>query len=81
LTSSVSIYRLWRKMDGRLPSYMLGHSLGEYSALVCANAIKFCDAIKIVFLRGQLMQTAIKNRPSEMQAINGLHYKIINQIC
>ncbi|MBZ2279941.1 acyltransferase domain-containing protein, partial [Buchnera aphidicola] len=56
LTASVSIYRLWRIMNGRFPSYMLGHSLGEYSALVCSNSIKFSDAVKIVFLRGKLMQ-------------------------
>ncbi|WP_422667268.1 ACP S-malonyltransferase [Buchnera aphidicola] len=81
LTASVAIYRYWKKKCGKMPELMSGHSLGEYSALVCANSIKFSDAVKIVFLRGLLMQKITINRPSSMYSIHGLDEKIIEKIC
>ncbi|QCI22209.1 ACP S-malonyltransferase [Buchnera aphidicola] len=81
LTASVSIYRLWKKKNGRLPSLMSGHSLGEYSALVCSGSIKFSDALKIVFLRGKLMEATTINRPGLMKAIIGIESKIVQSIC
>lgn len=81
LTASVSIYRFWQKKSGKFPSYMSGHSLGEYSALVCSNAMQFSDALKIVFLRGELMQRTTVNRPSLMQAITGIDKKIVEIAC
>ncbi|CAL4326409.1 ACP S-malonyltransferase [Buchnera aphidicola] len=81
LTSSVSIYRLWHNKNGRPPSLMSGHSLGEYSALVCSDSIKFSDALKIVFLRGILMQKITINRPSLMQAIINIDQKIVKKAC
>ncbi|QIQ41935.1 MAG: ACP S-malonyltransferase [Buchnera aphidicola (Microlophium carnosum)] len=81
LTASVSIYRLWNNKNGISPSFMLGHSLGEYSALVCANSIKFSDALKIVFLRGQLMEEATINRPTSMQAIIGINKEQVETAC
>lgn len=60
---------------------MSGHSLGEYSALVCSGAINFFDALKIVYLRSKLMQKTIKNQPSLVQAIIGLDKIIIEKIC
>ncbi len=81
LTSSVSIYRFWSNQNGRSPSLMSGHSLGEYSALVCSNAIKFSDAVKIVFLRGKLMQKITINRPALMKVIIGLDKKIVKTAC
>ncbi|MCP5079219.1 MAG: acyltransferase domain-containing protein, partial [Psychromonas sp.] len=58
LAASVAIWRVWAEQGGELPSVIAGHSLGEYSALVCAGVIEFKDAIKLVELRGQLMQQA-----------------------
>lgn len=81
LTSSIAIYQFWKEKNGRCPAFMSGHSLGEYSALVCANAIKFSDALKIVKLRSKLMQKTVINQPSLVQAIIGLDKKIIENIC
>ncbi|AYN24719.1 ACP S-malonyltransferase [Buchnera aphidicola] len=81
LTSSIAIYQFWKEKNGRCPAFMSGHSLGEYSALVCADAIKFSDALKIVKLRSKLMQRTIINKPSLVQAIIGLDKIIIENIC
>lgn len=81
LTSSVAIYRYWSKLCIKSPKYMSGHSLGEYSALVCANSIKFSDALKIVFLRGKLMQKVAQNRSSLMHAVIGTNKEIIKTAC
>jgi len=81
LTSSVALYRLWRHQNGKNPFFMSGHSLGEYSALVCADSINFSDALKIVHLRGKIMQKNVMNRPSLMQAIIGLDEKKVKKAC
>ncbi len=59
LAASVAIWRVWEEQGGIKPTVIAGHSLGEYSALVCAGVINFQDAIKLVELRGQLMQQAV----------------------
>ena len=59
LTSSVAIWRVWNEKGGATPTVMAGHSLGEYTALVCAGAIEFKDAINLVAERGRLMQQAV----------------------
>src|SRR5471030_3282544 len=59
LAASVAIWRVWRQQGGELPVLMAGHSLGEYSALVCAGVLDFVDAVKLVELRGKLMQEAV----------------------
>ncbi|WP_187308313.1 ACP S-malonyltransferase [Buchnera aphidicola] len=81
LTTSVAIYRLWRNKYGKIPSLISGHSLGEYSALVCAKSIKFSDALKLVFLRGILMEKTSINRPVLMKAIIGLDQKKVEKAC
>ena len=72
LTSSVALWRLWQQQGGETPATVAGHSLGEYSALVCAGAIDFADGAKLVQLRGQLMQAAVPAGSGAMAAILGL---------
>lgn len=72
LTSSVALWRLWEQLGGQTPSTVAGHSLGEYSALVCAGALDFADGVKLVQLRGQLMQAAVPAGSGAMAAILGL---------
>ena len=81
LAASVAIYRVWRQQGGEQPSMMAGHSLGEYSALVCAGVLDFADAIKLVELRVQLMQEAVPEGTGAMQAIIGLDDASIRKAC
>ncbi|PKG38683.1 ACP S-malonyltransferase [Psychromonas sp. Urea-02u-13] len=81
LAASVAIWRVWAEQGGELPSVIAGHSLGEYSALVCAGVIDFTDAIKLVELRGQLMQQAVPAGVGAMTAIIGLADDKIAQAC
>ncbi|MDU4126019.1 ACP S-malonyltransferase [Pantoea sp.] len=81
LAASVAIYRVWQQQGGEQPSMMAGHSLGEYSALVCAGVLDFADAIKLVELRGQLMQEAVPEGTGAMQAIIGLDDASIRKAC
>ena len=60
LTASVALWDIWRDGGGRLPALVAGHSLGEYSALVCAGALDFTAAVRLVHRRGQLMQEAVR---------------------
>lgn len=72
LTASVALWRLWCEQTDVLPSYVAGHSLGEYSALVAADSLPFAEAVKLVELRGQLMQKAVPAGQGAMAAILGL---------
>ncbi|NND67686.1 MAG: ACP S-malonyltransferase, partial [Halioglobus sp.] len=81
LTSSVALWRAWREVDGTQPGVMAGHSLGEFSALVCAGALNFTDAVQLVRQRGQFMQTAVPVGEGAMAAIIGLDDEAINSIC
>ena len=81
LAASVAIYRVWQQQGGEQPSIMAGHSLGEYSALVCAGVLDFADAIKLVELRGKLMQEAVPEGTGAMQAIIGLDDASIRKAC
>ncbi|RWR01911.1 malonyl CoA-ACP transacylase [[Pantoea] beijingensis] len=81
LAASVAIYRVWQQKGGKAPLMMAGHSLGEYSALVCAGVIDFSDAIKLVELRGKLMQEAVPEGTGAMQAIIGLDDAAIQLAC
>ncbi len=81
LASSVAISRLWEQQGGAKPSILAGHSLGEYSALVCAGALGFADAISIVHQRGKFMQSAVTEGAGKMAAIVGLENYQINEIC
>lgn len=81
LAASVAIFRVWKAKNGPMPTMMAGHSLGEYSALVCAGVIDFKDAIKLVELRGKLMQEAVPEGTGAMYAIIGLDNEAIEKAC
>lgn len=82
LAASVAIFRVWQEKYPELkPSVMAGHSLGEYSALVCAGVLNFQDAIKLVELRGNAMQEAVPAGSGAMYAIIGLDNEAIIKAC
>ena len=82
LTASVAVYRVWQqKYPALKPEVMAGHSLGEYSALVCAGVLDFQDAVKLVELRGKLMQQAVPEGTGAMYAIIGLDSDAIINAC
>ncbi|QIA62876.1 ACP S-malonyltransferase [Vibrio astriarenae] len=81
LASSVAIWRVWQELGLEQPANLAGHSLGEYSALVCAGVIDFKEAIKLVELRGQLMQEAVPAGVGAMYAIIGLADDAIAKAC
>jgi len=81
LTSSVALWRAWQAQDGAQPAVMAGHSLGEFSALVCAGALGFADAVELVRQRGAFMQAAVPVGVGAMAAIIGLDDDAINRIC
>jgi [acyl-carrier-protein] S-malonyltransferase len=81
LTASVAIWRAIEQIGAVKPTILAGHSLGEYSALVCAGVIEFADAVKLVELRGQLMQEAVPAGTGAMFAIIGLDDEAIQKAC
>lgn len=81
LTSSVAIYRHYLANGGTAPEVMAGHSLGEYSALVCAGVIELKDAVKLVEKRGEYMQEAVPAGTGAMYAIIGLADDAIKTAC
>ena len=81
LTASIAIWRVWQDMTDLKPSILAGHSLGEYSALVCAESINFQDAVRIVHKRGQFMQAAVKKGDGKMAAVIGLGDLEVNRLC
>src|SRR5210317_341413 len=81
LTSSVALWRAWLEEDGPRPAIMAGHSLGEFSALVCAESLAFADAVQLVRQRGAFMQTAVPVGEGAMAAIIGLDDDTINRVC
>lgn len=81
LSASVALWRLWLEKGGITPTMLAGHSLGEYSALVCAGALGFSDAIRLVEARGQFMQAAVPPGEGAMAAIIGLDNDAIALAC
>ncbi len=81
LTTSVAIYRVWREQNPDVDCIMAGHSLGEYSALVCAGVLSLSDAVKLVSKRGQFMQSAVPAGTGAMAAIIGLADDAIQAAC
>ncbi|MDG5498790.1 ACP S-malonyltransferase [Marinobacter sp. BGYM27] len=81
LTASVALWRQWFVADGPRPDFVAGHSLGEYSALVAAESLNFFDAVKLVRLRGELMQSAVPAGQGKMAAILGLDDNAVIEAC
>ena len=81
LAASVALWRQWFVAGGQAPDFVAGHSLGEYSALVAAESLNFFDAIKLVRLRGELMQAAVPAGEGKMAAIIGLEDDDVTAAC
>lgn len=81
LTASVAVWRAYLEKGGEKPEYLAGHSLGEYSALVCAGVLSLTDAVKLVEQRGQFMQQAVPAGTGAMAAIIGLDDDVIAKAC
>ncbi|NNH35454.1 ACP S-malonyltransferase [Acinetobacter sp. NIPH 2377] len=81
LTASIALWRVWLELGGVAPKYLAGHSLGEYSALVAAGAMSLGDAVKLVNLRGKLMQDAVPQGKGAMAAILGLDDGKVIELC
>jgi [acyl-carrier-protein] S-malonyltransferase len=81
LTAGIAMWRVWQSVSAIKPDYFAGHSLGEYTALVAAEAIDFSDAVKLVELRGQYMQQAVPAGEGAMAAILGLSDDVVRDVC
>lgn len=81
LTAGVAVYRAWRDAGGAVPDLVAGHSLGEYSALVAAEALAFADAVPLVRLRAQAMQEAVPAGQGAMAALMGLDADAVREAC
>ena len=81
LAAGIATYRAYLEAGGKIPSVVAGHSLGEYTALVAAGALNFADAVKLVRLRAELMQSAVPQGVGAMAAILGLGDEQVKNIC
>ncbi|BEV08226.1 ACP S-malonyltransferase [Methylophilus sp. DW102] len=81
LTAGIATWRVYQALGGQLPTAMAGHSLGEYTALVAANAISFADALPLVKFRAQVMQQAVPEGQGAMAAILGLDDDTVRAVC
>lgn len=81
LSASVALWRVWQQQGGAQPALLAGHSLGEFSALVCAGSLAFSDAVQLVRARGQFMQVAVPVGEGAMAAVLGLDDELVVDIC
>ncbi len=81
LAAGTAAWRAWCSVSAARPQRLAGHSLGEYTALVCAEALGFTDAIKLVALRGQLMQQAVPQGQGGMAAVIGMDDQQVIDLC
>lgn len=81
LAAGVAVYRVWAAQGGPVPAWMAGHSLGEYTALVCADALAFGDAVRLVRERARLMQETVPAGEGAMAAVLGLDDPVLVQVC
>ena len=81
LAASVAVWKVWCAQGGAIPAQMAGHSLGEYSALVCAGALPLREAAALVAERGRLMQAAVPAGTGSMAAVLGADDELIREVC
>jgi [acyl-carrier-protein] S-malonyltransferase len=81
LAAGIAVWRVWKRQGGAAPSMLAGHSLGEYTALVAADALSLGDAAKLVRRRGQLMQDAAPAGTGAMAAVIGADDAVVQQAC
>lgn len=81
MSAGVAAWRVWQKSGGAQPALVAGHSLGEYTALVCAGAIEFAGAVNLVQRRAELMQQAVPAGEGAMAAILGLDNETVLSVC
>lgn len=81
LAAGVATWRVWRAADGAEPKLLAGHSLGEYSALVCAGSLDFSTAVGLVAARGRFMQEAVPVGQGAIAAILGLDDEVVQAAC
>lgn len=81
LAAGVAVWRVWQQQGGSPPAMMAGHSFGEYTALVCAGALEFKEAVSLAEARGRFMQAAVPPGQGAMAAILGLEEAKLQDIC
>jgi [acyl-carrier-protein] S-malonyltransferase len=81
LVACVAAWDAWRECGGAAPDYMAGHSFGEYTALVCAGAIDYADAVLLAAERGRFMQEAVPAERSAVCAVLGLEEDVLGPLC
>lgn len=81
LAAGVATWRVWREAGGPMPVLMAGHSLGEYTALVCAGSLRFGEAVRLVADRGRFMQEAVPIGQGAMAALLGLDDDVVRKLC
>lgn len=81
LAAGVAAWRVWRATGGPVPGLMAGHSLGEYTALVCAGSLDFADGVALVAERGRFMQEAVPEGEGALAAVLGLDAERLAELC
>ncbi len=81
LTAGVATWRAWQSLNGSMPTFFAGHSLGEYTALVAAGALAFADAVPLVRFRAEAMQAAVPEGTGGIAAILGLDADDVRRVC
>jgi [acyl-carrier-protein] S-malonyltransferase len=81
LAAGIAVWRVWQKLGAPAPAALAGHSLGEYTALVAAGSLAFGEALKLVELRGKLMQSAVPEGAGGMAAVIGLDDAGVEKLC
>ncbi len=81
LLTSYALWMLWKKKSKLIPTVLAGHSLGEYSALLCAGVISFEEAVNLVSERGKSMQRSVPSNMGAMAAILGLSNEVLENLC
>jgi len=81
LAADIAAWRVWQTAGGPAPALLAGHSLGEYAALVAAEALGFADAVKLVRFRAEAMQAAVPQGVGAMAAILGLNDEAVRAVC